>query len=173
MGYFSCLRDDRACRIYLDTLTEIYEDHPILIDRMMYGTDWEMITVEPKQQQYYQITHDAFQNWCSGGLPSGTMRNLFGQNAMQFLGLTAGEKNCGRLAAYYKKNQLAVPSWLLAGAAAAARPRAAMLSPASTPRRSRGRRASVRAHERANARKSNANVGKKGNKKKQPARRSR
>ena len=178
MGYFSCLRDDRACRIYLDTLTDIYEDHPILIDRMMYGTDWEMIAVEPKQEQYYQITHDAFQNWCAGGLPSGTMRNLFGQNAMQFLGLTDGEFNFSRLSAYYAKNKLTLPTWLSGAMATpipagqpAARPRTAMLSLAAAPRRSGGRKTSVRVHERTSVRKSNTSVGKKGRKKKRPARR--
>jgi hypothetical protein len=84
-----------------------------LANRLMYGTDWEMITIEGGVTDRYL---DRFETMFSTLDPSGALGNrFFGINAATFLGLQAGiaPNNRARLNAFYSARGIPNPTWML------------------------------------------------------------
>lgn len=76
-----------------------------LAQRLMYGTDWEMIVVEGSTSEQYlrrfEAMYSELDNDASLGAKGKLSDRFFGVNASIFLGLTEGQPNRNRLDAYY------------------------------------------------------------------------
>jgi hypothetical protein len=76
-----------------------------LAQRLMYGTDWEMIVVEgPESEQYlqrFEVIYGELDHDSSLGAYGKLSDRFFGENASIFLGLREGQPNRTRLDAYY------------------------------------------------------------------------
>jgi hypothetical protein len=84
-----------------------------LAQRLMYGTDWEMVVLEgPKSEQYLQRFEDLFSvlDRQSLGAQGKLSDRFFGVNAAIFLGLGTGQPNRQRLDRYYGLGPK--PAWM-------------------------------------------------------------
>ena len=102
-----------------DILQQLYaasENH-VLLERLMYGTDWTMILPQRHVERYLSDFIDVMQR-IEADQPGILTRQtslsnaFFGQNAAQYLGLTAGKPNRQRLEAFYTANKVPEPDWM-------------------------------------------------------------
>lgn len=111
-GYFAgVLKRDQAVTA---SMARLYAETPgkLLIERLMYGTDWTMILPQQNVEQYLRrfIT---VMGRLEKDLPSpGIADKFFSGNAVRFLGLDKHGANRKRLDAFYLRNQLDEPDWL-------------------------------------------------------------
>ncbi len=88
-----------------------------LAQRLMYGTDWEMVLIEGTAQRTYLSKFQAVINELakdpSLGVTGQLSENFFGRNAAQFLGLSrsAGSSR-SRIEALYAKQGVLAPNWM-------------------------------------------------------------
>jgi predicted TIM-barrel fold metal-dependent hydrolase len=109
-GYFACLSNERDREKYSSFFTSLYAEYPIISERLMYGSDWEMICVEKGQKDYLTSLCEAFEDmYKTARAPASAFDNLFGLNAKRFLGLSDGP-NRKRLLSFYSGRKY--PSWL-------------------------------------------------------------
>jgi predicted TIM-barrel fold metal-dependent hydrolase len=93
---------------YLLKLTENKGD-AALAHRFMYGTDWEMVTIEgPTSEQYLQRFEAIFTKLSNNPVLS---NQFFGINAADFFGLRKGELNRNRLDNFFSLS--ANPAWMI------------------------------------------------------------
>ncbi len=101
-----------------DILNKLYaSDNRIMLERLMYGSDWSMILTERNVTSYLADFIEVMRRieLVEPGLGARqtTLANaFFGQNAVEYLGLRRGRGNRGRLDNFYTKNNVAEPDWM-------------------------------------------------------------
>ena len=103
-----------------EVLTDLYNasERRVLVERLMYGTDWTMIlpqkNVENYLQEFIRVMTDVEQSTLKGTAPRGTSLSnaFFGANAVNFLGLKRGQRNRQRLEAFYARHEVSTPDWM-------------------------------------------------------------
>jgi len=99
-AYFSAILTEPSC--VRDRLVEYYQKGGTLLpDRLMYGTDWNLLITQGDIQDYYQYFVQAFKE-IDKTTPQASLR-FFGKNAADWLGL-AGGKTRMRLDEFYSNN---------------------------------------------------------------------
>lgn len=93
----------------LTALRSLMDGQPRLRQRLMYGTDWFMLLLDPGAEEYYRRYDAEFTDEVLG---PGTRRAFFGANAVEFLGLD-DPRTRERLRSYYASRSLAAPRWLV------------------------------------------------------------
>lgn len=101
------------------TLQALYaaSDNNVLFERIMYGTDWTMILPQRNVDRYLSDFTDVMRR-IEKDQPSITARQtslsnaFFGKNAVQYLGLAAGQPNRRRLETFYALNKVPEPDWM-------------------------------------------------------------
>jgi hypothetical protein len=91
-----------------------YSGPAALAQRLMYGTDWEMVVLEgrasEKYLQRFEAMYSKFDHDPSLGANGKLSDRFFGINAANFLGLGIGEPNRNRLDKYYTLSSK--PAWM-------------------------------------------------------------
>ena len=101
-----------------DVLRALYADeNRILLERLMYGTDWTMILPQKNVERYLSDFIDVMRRVeeAEPGISARQMRlsdAFFGRNAVEFLGLATGRGNRGRLERFYAQNKVPEPDWM-------------------------------------------------------------
>jgi predicted TIM-barrel fold metal-dependent hydrolase len=100
--YFSNLREARKI---------LLKNNIHLENRLMYGSDWFMLAKERGNKKYFKEFYRVFNEHFSFN-----MENIFGGNAIRYLGLNKNLKTAKNtpieyLAEFYKSNKI-IPSWL-------------------------------------------------------------
>ncbi len=103
-----------------DTMLELYRSAPgrLLPERLMYGSDWEMLTTQVDADRYFDRFGSVFRQ-IDDALPGARPRGLrpsdafFGWNAVSYLGLAAGTRSRARLEKFYRKHGLPAPDWMI------------------------------------------------------------
>jgi predicted TIM-barrel fold metal-dependent hydrolase len=82
---------------------------PGVNDKMIYGSDWEMLAIEAHAELYLEKIRDLLsdQKYFNSDVP----RKVFGLNAQQFLGLHPSQRSRDRLEKFYKARNVVAP-WL-------------------------------------------------------------
>lgn len=115
-GYFAgTLIDQDKMSAVLRTLYSA--NNGVLLDRMMYGTDWTMILTQKNVDRYlldFIAVMDRVVKEDPGIRARGTTLQdaFFGRNAVEFLGLNRGRGNRGRLELFYSQNKVGQPDWM-------------------------------------------------------------
>ena len=110
LGYWTALRHcgelkDTDCKLSLQRITDALAVFPQLTGRIMYGTDWFMMSKEVGWQSYAEeLAHGL-----SGTLPAD---RFFYWNAVQCFGLGANGENRERLNAWLSGVPGGLPAWL-------------------------------------------------------------
>lgn len=101
-----------------DVLRALYaSNNRIMLERLMYGTDWTMILPQKNVERYLSDFIDVMRR-IEAVQPGIDARQttlsdaFFGRNAVEFLGLRAGRGNRGRLEDFYAQNKVPEPDWL-------------------------------------------------------------
>lgn len=120
-GYFSAIVDEQECMT--ERLKTFYAQVPAagnapLSQRLMYGTDWNLLISEGNIKDYFANFTQAFAEIDKPPTPEDPIsasQRFFGFNAVDWLGL-AGGKARDRLNAFYAKNGIDIvrdpPPWL-------------------------------------------------------------
>lgn len=115
-GYFAgALMNQGKMR---DVLQSLYAgEKRIMIERLMYGTDWTMILPQKNVERYLSDFMDVMRRIEQAepgiGARETTLSNaFFGRNAVEYLGLRTGRSNRRRLETFYALNQVAEPDWM-------------------------------------------------------------
>ena len=101
-----------------DVFRDLYaSNNRIMLERMMYGTDWTMILPQKNVERYLSDFTDVMRrieaNQPGIGARGTTLSNaFFGRNAVEFLGLRAGRGNRRRLEDFYAQNKMPEPDWM-------------------------------------------------------------
>ncbi|XIA65741.1 amidohydrolase family protein [Bradyrhizobium sp. TZ2] len=116
-GYFSEVLSNQAkLEAYLAArMRRTSKNGPAaLAQRLMYGTDWEMVVLEgPMSSQYlsrFEAMYSKFDRDPSLGAQGRLSDRFFGINAAKFLGLGIGQPNRRRLDQYYSLSSR--PAWM-------------------------------------------------------------
>jgi predicted TIM-barrel fold metal-dependent hydrolase len=72
--------------------------------RLMYGSDWHMLARVYGNQYFHQRMRQSISAPIADG--------FFGRNAARFLGLEPGQETRKRIEAFYKKHDMAPPTWM-------------------------------------------------------------
>lgn len=102
-----------------DVLLKLYQaDGGIMLERLMYGTDWTMILPQKHVERYLSDFIEVMQK-VEAAQPNLKARNasitdaFFGRNAAEFLGLRKKRRNRERLENFYARNGVvAPPDWM-------------------------------------------------------------
>lgn len=92
---------------YIGALDRITKRFPYLQTRIMWGSDWYMLTQDPFADDYYDRYHRELLD-----LEPELERRIMGANAAQFYGFTDGVQR-SRLQDYYRDRGLEFPQWLI------------------------------------------------------------
>lgn len=101
-----------------DVLDQLYtSENRILLERLMYGSDWSMILTERNVSSYLADFIKVMRNIEAAepgiGARKTTLSNaFFGRNAVEYLGLRKGRGNRCRLETFYAKHNVAEPDWM-------------------------------------------------------------
>ena len=103
-----------------DTMLDLYRSAPrgLLLERLMYGSDWEMLTTQVDADRYFDRFGSVLRQ-IDDALPAARPQGLrpseafFGWNAVSYLGLSTGAKTRGRLEAFYRKHRVPTPDWMV------------------------------------------------------------
>jgi predicted TIM-barrel fold metal-dependent hydrolase len=95
---------------WFGTLKTTMQGDPVLLSRLMYGSDWMMLATSAGYTEFL----DRFRNRLASltGLTDTQIEAVLGENARDFLGLKPGEKSRLRLEAFYDRNDIPRPDWL-------------------------------------------------------------
>jgi hypothetical protein len=97
-------------------LKKASSEHAHLADRLMYGTDWEMLTyLEDPYFEYLNKFVEIFDDLNSNTDISEGGRladKFFGENAVSYMGLRRGEPARHRLDKFYSTNRVTTPLWM-------------------------------------------------------------
>jgi predicted TIM-barrel fold metal-dependent hydrolase len=101
-----------------DVLRDLYgTDNGIMLQRLMYGSDWTMILTQKNVERYLADFIDVMRRIEKaepgiGGRSTSLSNAFFGSNAAEFLGLHTGKANRRRLETFYARNNVPVPDWM-------------------------------------------------------------
>ena len=101
-----------------DVLNSLYaSENRILLEKLMYGSDWSMILTERHVTSYLSDFIDVIRRieMAEPGRRARqtTLSNaFFAQNAVEFLGLRTGRGNRARLETVYRTNDVLAPDWM-------------------------------------------------------------
>ena len=101
-----------------DVLRALYAgENRIMLERLMYGTDWTMILPQKNVERYLSDFTDVMgrieQVEPGIGARQTTLSNaFFGRNAVEFLGLRTGRGNRKRVERFYAQNKVPEPDWM-------------------------------------------------------------
>ncbi len=101
-----------------DVLRSLYgAQNRIMLERLMYGTDWTMILPQKNVERYLSDFIDVMRRIEEAepliGARQTTLSDaFFGRNAVEFLGLRTGRGNRGRLESFYVQNKVPEPDWM-------------------------------------------------------------
>jgi hypothetical protein len=79
----------------LEFIAELAQDYPMLVDRLMYGSDWIMVAIVTASSDYVRRLTNAIDTIFGDDL---ARENLLWRNAARYLGLRATDKTRARLA---------------------------------------------------------------------------
>lgn len=100
--------DEDLLEIYLDRLDQVFAAHPVMRERLMYGSDWFMLALHPKAKKFLRDYRDAY----SRRFP-GLVDRFMGENALEFLFGGMANQNARRVAARYDPASFgSPPDWL-------------------------------------------------------------
>ena len=98
------------------------QSRPILKDRLMYGSDWSLLMLEPDMKTYFGDFIEMYtqlDSWmpAPNGPNTALSRKFFGENAVEYLGLRDGPTR-QRLIDFYRDRGIAVegstrPAWMI------------------------------------------------------------
>ncbi len=101
-----------------DVLRDLYaSENRIMLERLMYGTDWTMILPQKNVERYLSDFVDVIGR-IEAAEPAIRARQttladaFFGRNAIEYLGLRAGRGNRRRLEIFYAQNKVPQPDWM-------------------------------------------------------------
>lgn len=101
-----------------DVLSDLYaQENKILLERLMYGSDWSMTLKESRVASYLADFMEVISR-LENGDPVRRVRNqalsnaFFGQNAVEFLGLKSNRGNRTRLERFYSRHRIPTPDWM-------------------------------------------------------------
>lgn len=83
-------------------LMNLFENNPSLKDRLLFGSDWHMLSKEPGHAEYQQHMRSHLQ---AAGLNSIEMQKVFSGNALDFFGIRPNRPSFQRLSNYYSHDQ--------------------------------------------------------------------
>ena len=86
------------------------QDTPVLLDRLMYGSDWMMLATSDRYEDFFTRFRDGLTSL--GTLDDAQIASILGGNARSFLGLESGGQTRARLVAFYDGYGIARPDWL-------------------------------------------------------------
>jgi predicted TIM-barrel fold metal-dependent hydrolase len=101
-----------------DVLRSLYaSEQRIMLERLMYGTDWTMILPQKNVERYLSDFMDVMRRieQAEPGLrarQTSLSNAFFGRNAVEYLGLRTGRGNRRRLEAFYARHKLTEPDWM-------------------------------------------------------------
>jgi hypothetical protein len=101
-----------------DALRDLYaSENRIMVERLMYGSDWMMILSQKNVERYLSDFIDVMRRIDDAergiGARQTTLSNaFFGRNAVEFLGLRPGRGNRRRLESFYAQSKVAEPDWM-------------------------------------------------------------
>ena len=102
-----------------DTLYALYKDNQgIMLERLMYGTDWTMTLPQRNVDRYLRDFIQVMER-IEEKEPGISARNtslsnaFFSRNAVDFLGLLPNRGNRQRLDAFYGRNNVSTPDWMV------------------------------------------------------------
>lgn len=101
-----------------DVLRSLYaKEKGVMLERLMYGTDWTMILPQKNVEHYLSDFMDVMRRIeeAEPGIRAGKTSlpdAFFGRNAVEYLGLRTGRGNRRRLEAFYARHKLPEPDWL-------------------------------------------------------------
>jgi predicted TIM-barrel fold metal-dependent hydrolase len=101
-----------------DVLMSLYGvEKQIMLERLMYGTDWTMILPQKSVERYLSDFMDVMRRIEQAQPGIGARRTslsnaFFGRNATEYLGLRKGRGNRGRLESFYSQRKLDPPDWM-------------------------------------------------------------
>jgi predicted TIM-barrel fold metal-dependent hydrolase len=116
MSFSPLVGDADYAKRYLPVLADLFQRHPKLRRRVMYGSDWWLNKIEDHSDTFMTGFRQRFRD---AGFDAETITNVMGRNALRFLGfideanVPTASRSQARLARYYKDAQKAPPSWLL------------------------------------------------------------
>ena len=115
-AYFAgTLRNQRKMR---DVLLNLFAgDGKLLVDRLMYGTDWTMILTQKNVERYLSDFMDVIRKVEERQPAASPMFGrltdaFFARNATRYLGLAKGRGNRKRLEAFYARHAMPSPEWM-------------------------------------------------------------
>ena len=101
-----------------DVLLELYAaENGIMLERLMYGTDWTMILPQKNVERYLSDFMDVMRRIEQARPEIGARQTtladaFFGRNAVEFLGLRGGRGNRRRLERFYAQHKMPEPEWM-------------------------------------------------------------
>lgn len=104
------LHDRPERTAWLATLQKALGQNPVLLSRLMYGSDWLLLATSDDYEDFLMQFRDGLGGM--GTLSPAQIDAVVGGNARDFLGLNPGDKARGRLEAFYDTNGLTRPFWL-------------------------------------------------------------
>lgn len=91
-GFFSAALENETD--FKKSLQALLAANPLLINKMLYGTDWKMLITEQDAKQYLKAFEHVLNEPEIRPLVSiAQQNNIFGSNAVEYLGLHRGENN--------------------------------------------------------------------------------
>jgi len=101
-------KTEKTRNAWFARMDRLYEEHPRLARRLMYGSDWHMTVATEQVREYFGSFREA---WLARYGAEATA-DFMGGNALRFLGLGPdGGGNRGRLTSFYARLGLAEPAW--------------------------------------------------------------
>src|SRR5947207_2931822 len=103
----------------VESLKTTFRENPQAKNRLLYGTDWSMLAIEDRWQDYFSDFGRVIA--AAAGSDSSIAQNIAGLNAARYLGLLSGRRrnNRARLLEFYTRWGIPAPSWAAKTAALA------------------------------------------------------
>lgn len=106
-SYFSDALNDATRKSLSTRIGRLLSERPAADNRLMYGSDWIMVSIEGHSDLYYEKFAAAL---ASASVPAGVVDQIFSTNAIDFVGLKRGQPTRQRLERFYAANRL-TPVW--------------------------------------------------------------
>ena len=102
--------DAKVRATYLGLLESIFAKYPVVVDKVMFGSDWYMLAAMPEADRFLTTYRTAYRK----AFGAANTRRFLGTNALRFLGFDdPGNPNAQRLRTRYECHAPAnVPAWL-------------------------------------------------------------
>ena len=92
---------------YLDGLARLVDRIPAMRDRLVFGSDWQMILIEEGHEGYFNRYRQQIQDRFGGSVAKVFVED----NARRLLGLDEDVGNRARLKKFYADRSMATPAW--------------------------------------------------------------